>query len=81
MVRWINETKAIGLYEAYMLCSCAGDLKISGTVPHSRTLVSIMASDRQHSSERRTLSKSCPCCLLLACCGVCGVCCVLWCVW
>ena len=77
MVRWINETKAIGLYEAYMLCSCAGDLKISGTVSHSRTRVS-MASDKQHSSERRTLSKSCPCCLLLACCGVW---CVLWCVW
>ena len=82
MVRWINETKAIGLYEAYMLCSCAGDLKISGTVPHSRTRpLYPWHQTEQHSSERRTLSKSCPCCLLLACCGVCGVWCVLWCVW
>jgi hypothetical protein len=79
MVRWINETKAIGLYEAYMLCSCAGDLKISGTVPHSRTLVSIMASDRNSIAQNGVRSARvapAACCLrvvlCVVCCGVCG---------
>jgi hypothetical protein len=78
MVRWINETKAIGLYEAYMLCSCAGDLKISGTVPHSRTRVS-MASDRNSIAQNDVRSARvapAACCLRVVvrgvCCGVCG---------
>ena len=40
MIRWLGETKGLSAVDAYMLCSCAGDLKISEVVDQPNWVVS-----------------------------------------
>ena len=39
MVIWLGETKGLEPYSAYMICSCAGDLKISEIVDQPKWVV------------------------------------------
>ena len=59
MVIWLGETKGLEPYKAYMICSCAGDLKISeivdqqvgGQLPHA-------ARDLRHAAHAAQLASS-----------------------